>query len=339
MNFVFTDAARSAIALKLAIAGPSNAGKTNSAHRLARGIAGPTGEVYVIDTENRRSLQYAPPRGKPAKSPDTFRFKHTDLQPPFNLDRYLAAHRACVEAGAAVVIIDSGSHVWDGEGGVQDEHDRKAELLHKKGVPEAAAKLISWQHKHDYKRDLQRWVRSLTVHTIWLLRAAPRVRFDEVVENGRKKTVVTPLGFQPICESSFMFDMDAAFTLHPDAPGKINPDVGFYKVVTGLKPILRTGELVTEEMGGKVAAWASEGGERDDRDRASEGAQALIDRVQDAVSADDTKAALAAILSDPGTIKQREWLRSKRPDLADTLEAAILSVERVIASVDAADAA
>jgi hypothetical protein len=41
-----------------------------------------------------------------------------DLEPPYNPERYIEAINACVEAGDEVIIIDSLSHEWNGEGGI-----------------------------------------------------------------------------------------------------------------------------------------------------------------------------------------------------------------------------
>jgi hypothetical protein len=50
---------------------------------------------------------------------------------------------------------------------------------------------------------------------IFCLRADEKIRIAR--ENG--KTVVEPLGWMPICEKRFMFEMTASFTLTPDKPG------------------------------------------------------------------------------------------------------------------------
>jgi len=54
-------------------------------------------------------------------------------------------------------------------------------------------------------------------------------------------------------------------------------------------------------------------------DKAAAGVSALIDRIKAAENAD----ALDAITGDEAVIKQRVWLRSKRPELADRVDAAV----------------
>ena len=55
----FTKAVRKAVAPKIALQGPSGAGKTYSALRFARGFAGENGRIAVIDTENGSASLYA----------------------------------------------------------------------------------------------------------------------------------------------------------------------------------------------------------------------------------------------------------------------------------------
>ncbi len=107
--FDFRPAVRENVSLLIALAGASGSGKTYSALRLAKGLA-PTGKIAFIDTEARRGLHYA----------DQFEFMHADMRPPFRPENFLAGIRAAEKAGAEVVIIDSFSHEYDGEGGITD---------------------------------------------------------------------------------------------------------------------------------------------------------------------------------------------------------------------------
>src|SRR6185437_11324154 len=97
-QFRVTEAVREAVPALIGLWGYSDSGKTYSALRLARGLAGPKGKIVVIDTENKRAKLYAGLFGG---------WSHIDLQPPFTPDRYMAAHRAALEAGAKAVVIDS----------------------------------------------------------------------------------------------------------------------------------------------------------------------------------------------------------------------------------------
>lgn len=107
----FVKAERKRKRLRLAIAGPAGAGKTYSALSLARGLGS---KVALIDTERGSASLYA----------ELFAFDVLDLEPPHSPRRYVEAIRSAEAAGYEVVIIDSLSHAWAGEGGALDMHDR-----------------------------------------------------------------------------------------------------------------------------------------------------------------------------------------------------------------------
>src|SRR5690606_18358055 len=101
-------AVRPALKARALLSGPPGAGKTRSALIMAEVLA-EGGSVLLIDTEKESSLTYA----------DDFTFTHLAWAPPFN-PRELA--EVVAEAGAAhdVVVIDSLTHFWRGDGGTLD---------------------------------------------------------------------------------------------------------------------------------------------------------------------------------------------------------------------------
>lgn len=96
----------------IAFCGKSGSGKTYSALLFARGYVGDTGKICVIDTENGRVDTYA-------NDNNIGQFDVIDLTAPFTPERYLEAYEvACNLVGKdGFVIIDSGSHEWEGDGG------------------------------------------------------------------------------------------------------------------------------------------------------------------------------------------------------------------------------
>lgn len=97
MGLTFTKATKEKAKLRCAIFGPSGAGKTFTALRVASGIGG---KIAVIDTE----------RGSASKYADRFNFDALDL-PAKDIDTYVAGIAAA--AGQYdVLIIDSLTHAW-----------------------------------------------------------------------------------------------------------------------------------------------------------------------------------------------------------------------------------
>lgn len=90
----------------------SGCGKTYSSLLLARGFVGATGKIVMVDTESGRGSLYADvlPGG----------YDVLELREPFSPQRYVEAIQAVEGSGATIGIIDSGSHEWEGLGGVLD---------------------------------------------------------------------------------------------------------------------------------------------------------------------------------------------------------------------------
>lgn len=78
----FTRAKREAVKLKLAVSGPSGAGKTLGALSLAQAMA-KGGKIAVIDTENGSAALYS----------DRFEFDAITMHPPFLTAKYVEAVR------------------------------------------------------------------------------------------------------------------------------------------------------------------------------------------------------------------------------------------------------
>src|SRR5690242_17663606 len=89
--------------------GESGCGKTYSLIKLGRGLVGPNGKLGMIDTETGRGLIYANVGDG---------YEYAELTPPFTPERYIEAIDAAEAAGIEALIIDSGSHEWEGLGGV-----------------------------------------------------------------------------------------------------------------------------------------------------------------------------------------------------------------------------
>jgi len=110
-NFIATEAKREAVPPLIALWGSSGCGKTLSALKLARGIVGAKGKIVVMDTENGRAKFYSDECGG---------WTHVDVQPPFSPEKYSAGFNFCKSQDADIIIVDSMSHVWEGQGGVVD---------------------------------------------------------------------------------------------------------------------------------------------------------------------------------------------------------------------------
>jgi hypothetical protein len=98
--------------IRLALQGPSGSGKTYSSLLIAKGLVENWSKIVIIDTENFSADLYA----------HLGSFNVLSITPPYSPEKYIEAITTCVEAGMEVIIIDSISHEWDGEGGILDIH-------------------------------------------------------------------------------------------------------------------------------------------------------------------------------------------------------------------------
>ena len=98
--------------IRLALQGPSGSGKTYSSLLIAKGLVDDWSKIVIIDTENFSADLYA----------HLGSFNVLSITPPYSPEKYIEAITACVESGMEVIIIDSISHEWEGNGGILDIH-------------------------------------------------------------------------------------------------------------------------------------------------------------------------------------------------------------------------
>lgn len=296
----FAPAVRENVGVLIALAGASGSGKTFSALRLAKGLAGGK-PIAFIDTEARRGLHYA----------DQFDFLHADLRPPFHPDRFVQAIHAAEQAGAAVVIVDSMSHEYDGDGGIIDWADRLAE----QGVKSPG----NWKDPKQSHKKMMGALLQCRASLIFCLRADEKI---EIIKEGGR-TQVRPLGWMPICEKRFMYEMTASFTLTPDAPGRPRFDLP-HKLQAQHRPFFRDDGFIGEDAGRALAEWARGGAAQPQATQAAGKTFTLAGIVGPpfALSGTGIGEALAALeaVADSGdmdiVIDNASWLESLGPKVA-----------------------
>lgn len=248
VTVTFQPAKRQAIPLLLGVAGGTGSGKTMSALLLARGIA--QGQPFAfIDTENGRGLHYA----------DAFpEMQHGRLDAPFRPDRFTAAiadgskHLANVPRNQRVVVVDSFSHEWAGDGGCLDWKD---ELSGGSDAKSAAA----WAKVKPAHKKMMTQLLALEAHVILCLRAEEKM---EIVKDAAGKIAFVPKrtlpggsldGWVPITEKNVMYECTASFLLTADAPGVPRP----MKLQEQHRPLVPLDRPLNEQVGSALAAWAA----------------------------------------------------------------------------------
>ena len=243
-KFVIQEAERKAIPVLVGLYGLSGSGKTLSALKMARGLAGEGGKIGVVDTENGRAQIYA---GRE----EIGDYVSITLTEPFHPLRFKDAVTALEGAGCAVIIVDSISAEWEGPGGVLDMADKERARTGKMG-------LHVWNApKMAHRGMMQRLTRS-PAHLIFCCRGKEEI--FERVENG-KKTIVKG-DIIAIQDKSFIYEM----TLHMRLTAGSNVPV-VTKCLDELRPFIDERAPITVDTGRKIVEWVNSGGDVDKRQR------------------------------------------------------------------------
>jgi hypothetical protein len=242
-NYAFRRASRTNVNLLIGVAGGTGSGKTYTAMLLAKGIA--DGKPFaVIDTEAGRASHYA----------DQFEFDVLELEPPFSPENYKNAIVSAEKAGYPVIVVDSMSHEYSGDGGILDMQEAEFQRM---GYKEAA-KMASWIKPKKEHKDMMSRLLQIRTHLILCFRAEAKV--DMVKVDGKwqivpKQSLTGLDGWIPITEKNVPFELTASFLLTADAPGMPKP----IKLQQQHRALFPLDHPINEESGRLIAAWAGGG--------------------------------------------------------------------------------
>jgi hypothetical protein len=145
------------------------------------------------------------------------------------------------------------SHEWAGEGGVLDWQEEELNRMAGDNYGKReACKMAAWiKPKMDHKKMVQRLLQ-VKATIILCFRAEEKVKMEKDAQN---KTVIVPIGWQPICEKNLPFELTVSFLLTPDKPGMPQP----LKLQEQHKALFPLNKPINEESGKLVAEWAAGG--------------------------------------------------------------------------------
>lgn len=296
MSLTFAPAVRDRVGLLISISGGTGSGKSFSALKVARGLATKPGEdltdpatlakidarIAAIDTEAGRLKHYAPAPGQ-LPGPAAFGFMHGDMKAPFSPEAYSAGIAEIDRLGFEVAIVDSGSHLWAGDGGVCEMQEEALDAMvdraragHERDgrnypFDEDRARerlsMSAWKEpKMEHKKFVSRLLQS-RCHIILCLRAEEKMLMETVEEQGAngkkyKKTVITPAKdrpinerWQPIAEKKLAFEFGTSLLLTTERPGFPI----WLKVEEQHQSAVPTDRPLSELTGQRLAEWARGG--------------------------------------------------------------------------------
>jgi hypothetical protein len=221
----FKKATKAAAKLRAAFFGPSGAGKTFSALRVATGLGGP---IAVIDTE----------RGSASKYSDRFAFDVLDLEDQ-SIEGYVSAIAMAAEGGYRVLVIDSLSHGWQ---------DLTAEVEKLAKAKYRGNTWSAWSEGTPLQRRLVNAILGFPGHIIATMRS--KTEWTTVDSNGKK----TPqrVGLAPEQGKGIEYEFDLLVEISVEHIGQVIKDrTGKFQDKLIDKP--------GEQFGQQLAAWLADG--------------------------------------------------------------------------------
>lgn len=219
--------------LRLGLAGPSGAGKTMSALKLARGVVGPTGRICLIDTERGSGDLYA----------DITDYDIIQINAPFKPDRYIEAIEAAEEANYDIIIIDSLSHAWTDEGGILDQADKLSKA--------SKNSYTVWADLTPQHRALVGAMLASPKHIVATVRSKQEYSMEKDDKTG--KTSVRKLGLAPVQREGMEYEFTVFMDISQDHYAKVSKDrTNMFKDEVF---------LIDEATGSRLSTWLAAGRE------------------------------------------------------------------------------
>lgn len=228
---MFQKAERKKAKLRLGLCGTSGSGKTYSSLLIAKGIGK---KIAVVDTENHSAELYA-------GMPNMPEYDVLTLSPPYETEKYVSAISEAEKQGYDVIILDSISHAWAGEGGLLDQQGKIADSG--KGNSYTAWRNVTPKHNKFIEKML-----SCNIHLIATMRSKTEYA---LVTNDKGKQEPKKMGMAPIQRDG----MDYEFTVVLDI------DQSHNAIPSKDRTSLFDGKIFTpsEDTGVKLLAWLDSG--------------------------------------------------------------------------------
>lgn len=228
---MFKKAERKRIFVKMALCGVSGSGKTYSALLLAQGLGG---KIAMIDTENGSGELYS----------DLCEYDAAQLEPPFSPMKFINAIKEAEAEGYNVLIIDSLSHAWSGQGGILDMVDKKS------ATSRSGNSFTAWRDVTPEHNKLVDAILQCRMHVIVCMRSKTAY---EMQENEKGKKTPVKVGLAPIQRDGMEYEFTIVFDINREkhyALASKDRTGLFEKTIDVITPA--TGELIRKWVEGGV---------------------------------------------------------------------------------------
>lgn len=214
-------ATRTKAKIRLGLSAVSGGGKTFSAILIAKGLCkGDLSKVAIIDTENGSADLYA----------HLGDYSVLSLQAPYSPERYIAAIKECENAGMDVIIIDSITHEWDGNGGCLQIQEQ------------LGGKYQDWAKVTPRHQAFINAILESKCHVITTVR---RKQDYEMTKDGNGKVKVEKAGLKEVTREGFEYELTVNLELDVRHNATASKDrTGLFMGQPQFIPSEATGELI-----------------------------------------------------------------------------------------------
>jgi hypothetical protein len=161
---------------------------------IAKGMGG---RIAVIDTERGSADLYC----------NIADYDTAQITEPFTPQKYITAIKEAETEGYDVIIIDSLSHAWTGEGGLLDLHDKATKASKSKNSFDA------WREVTPLHNKLVDAILNSKCHMIITTRVKTAY---EIVENDKGKKAPVKIGMSPVFRDGIEYEFTVVFDLSVD---------------------------------------------------------------------------------------------------------------------------
>ncbi len=188
--------------LRLGITGAAGSGKTYGALLIAKGLGGKT---VLLDTENGSGDLYA----------TLFDYDVGAIQAPYTIDKYIEGIKQAESLGYDIIIIDSLSHAWAGEGGLLEQVDNIA------AGSRSGNSYTAWRQVTPQHNKLIETMLNSPCHIIATMRSKTEY---VIVENDKGRKEPRKVGLAPVQREGMDYEFGVVFDLGQNHMAAVSKD-------------------------------------------------------------------------------------------------------------------
>lgn len=246
----------------------------------------------MIDTENGSGDLYS----------DICDYDVQTLSAPYSVQKYLAAIHEAEEEGYDILIIDSLSHAWSGEGGLLDVHSQLTRNMKNGNSYTAWNKITPWHN---------RLIESMLASSCHII-ATMRTKTEyAMIQNEKGKTEIQKVGLAPVQRDGMDYEFTIVFDLSMEHTVTVSKDR------TSLFD--RQVFSITQDTGKIIRKWLDSGADvppdsQDNRNKINRLYRTYLD-----LFGQDSGAAQAAMQKVTGGRASKDWTDEDMKNLSDDL--------------------